>query len=68
MDYKEEQAKMGSESHSVMSSSLQPHGLHSSWNSPGQNTGVGSYFLFQESSQLRDGTQVSCIADGFFTS
>ena len=31
-----------SESHSVMSNSLQPNGLYSSWNSPGQNTGVGS--------------------------
>ena len=35
-----------SESHSVMSDSLQPHGLYSPWNSPGQNTGVGSYSLF----------------------
>ena len=26
---------------SVMSDCLQPHGLHSPWNSPGQNTGVG---------------------------
>ena len=31
-----------SESHSVMSNSLWPHGLYSAWNSPGQNTGVGS--------------------------
>ena len=31
-----------SESHSVMSNSLWPHGLYSPWNSPGQNTGVGS--------------------------
>ena len=31
-----------SESHSVMSDSLQPHGLYSPWNSPGQNTGVAS--------------------------
>ena len=31
-----------SESHSVMSDSLQPRGLYSSWNSPGQNTEVGS--------------------------
>ena len=37
-----------SESHSVVSDSLQPHGLYSPWNSPGQNTGVGSYFLLQE--------------------
>ena len=36
-----------SESRSVLSDSLQPHGLHSPWNSPGQNTGVGSLFLFQ---------------------
>ena len=34
-------------SHSVMSDSLRPHGLHSPWNSPGQNTGVGSLSLFQ---------------------
>ena len=33
-----------SESHSVMSDSLQPHGLYSPWNSPGQNTGVDSPF------------------------
>ena len=31
-----------SESHSVMSESLPPHGLYGPWNSPGQNTGVGS--------------------------
>ena len=30
-----------------MSDSLQPHGLYSSWNPPGQNTGVGSHFLLQ---------------------
>ena len=36
-----------SESHSVMSDCLQPHGLSSPWNSPGQNTGVGSYSLLQ---------------------
>ena len=33
-----------SESHSVVCESLQPHGQHSPWNSPGQNTGVGSLF------------------------
>ena len=27
--------------------SLQPHGLYSSWNSPGQNTGAGSLSLLQ---------------------
>ena len=34
-----------SKSHSVVSNSLQPHGLYSPWNSPGQNTGVGSLSL-----------------------
>ena len=29
-----------SESRSVLSDSLRPHGLYSPWNSPGQNTGV----------------------------
>ena len=36
-----------SESLSVMSSSLRPHGLHSPWNSPGQNTGVSNLCLPQ---------------------
>ena len=36
-----------SESHSVMSNSLQPHGLYSPWNSPGQNTGVSSHSFLQ---------------------
>ena len=31
----------------VMSDSLRSHGLHSPWNSPGQNTGVGSLSLLQ---------------------
>ena len=40
---------------SVVSDSLQPHGLKSSrllcpWDSPGNNTGVGSHFLLQGSS------------------
>ena len=34
-----------SESHSVLSNSLRP--LYSPWNSPGQNTGVGSLSLLQ---------------------
>ena len=37
-----------SESCSVVSNSLRPHGLYSSWNSPDQNTGVGSLSLLQE--------------------
>ena len=36
-----------SESHSVMSDSLGPHGLYSPWNSPGKNTGMGSFSLLQ---------------------
>ena len=36
-----------SESHLVLSDSLRPHGLYSLWNSPGQNTGVGSLSLLQ---------------------
>ena len=36
-----------SESFSVVSDSLQPHGLYNAWNSPGQNTGVGSLSLLQ---------------------
>ena len=36
-----------SESYSVMSDSLRPQGLSSSWNSPGQNTRVGSCSLLQ---------------------
>ena len=39
-------------SHSVVSNSLLPHGLvpfrlHSAWDSPGKNTGVGCHFLLQ---------------------
>ena len=36
-----------SESHSVMSDSLWPHGLYSLCNSPGQIIGVGSFSLLQ---------------------
>ena len=39
--------KCESESHSVMSDSLWPHGLYNPWNSPGQKTGVGSLSLLQ---------------------
>ena len=38
--------KSESESRS-MSNSLRPHGLYSPWNSPGQNTGVGSPSFLQ---------------------
>ena len=36
-----------SESHSVVSNSLQPQGLYYPWNSPGQNPGVCSFSLLQ---------------------
>ena len=36
-----------SESRLVVSDSLRPQGLYSPWNSPGQNTGVGSHSLLQ---------------------
>ena len=36
-----------SESRSVVSDYLRPYGPYSPWNSPGQNTGVGSHFLLQ---------------------
>ena len=40
--------KWKSESCSFVSDPLQPHGLYSPWNSPGQNPGVGSLSLLQE--------------------
>ena len=40
-------ALMKAESPSVVSNSLQPHGLCGPWNSPGQNTSVVSFFLLQ---------------------
>ena len=51
------EAQKESERLSVLSDSLRPHGLYNPWNSPGQNTGVGSLpllqgiFLTQESNQ-----------------
>ena len=45
----EQKVQLESESQncSVVSNSLQPHGLYSPWNSPGQNPGVGSLSLLQ---------------------
>ena len=42
-----EKSVSSSESCSVLSNSLWPHGLYSLWNSPGKNTGVGSLTLLQ---------------------
>ena len=41
------QTERESESHSVVSNSLQPHELYSPWNSPGQYTGVCSCSFLQ---------------------
>ena len=43
----QEEAWRWSESRSVVSDCLRPHGLYSPVNSPGQNTGVGSLSLLQ---------------------
>ena len=60
--------KSESESRLVVSDSLQPHGLYSPWNSPGQNTGVGSHSLHQGTFPIQGSNPVSCIAGEFFTS
>ena len=39
--------KWESESRSVVSGSLPPHGLYNPWNSPGYNTRIGSHSLLQ---------------------
>ena len=50
---------------SVVSDSLHPHGPYSPWNSPEYRSGQP----FPSSGNLPNpGTQVSCIAGGFFTS
>ena len=54
-----------SESHSVVSDSLRPHGLHSPWNS--QARILEWVAVSRGSSQPSDQTHVSCIAGGFFT-
>ena len=56
-----------SQSCSVVSDSLWPHGIHSPWNSPGQNTGVGCLSLLQWIFPTQELNRVSCIAGGFFT-
>ena len=53
-----------SESCSVVSDSLPPHGLYSPWNSPGRNTGVGSRSLPQGIFPTQGSNPVSC---GFST-
>ena len=56
---------MKSESHSVVSDSLRPHGLYSPWNSLGQNT--RAFPFSRGTSQPRDQIQVSPTVGRFFT-
>ena len=58
--------KVESESRSVVSDTLWPHGLNIPWNSPGQNTGVGSLSLLQGIFPTQRSRE-SRIAGGFFT-
>ena len=58
----------GSESCSVVSDFFQHHGLHSPWNSPGQNAGMGNLSLLQGIFPTQESDQVSCIAGRFFIS
>ena len=59
-----------SESHSVISDSLRPHGLYPNsllypWNYPGKNSGMGSYSLLQGIFLTQRSN--TYIAGGFFT-
>ena len=45
IEWESEESEWVNESRSVVSDSFQPHGLYSPWNSPSQNTGVGSLSL-----------------------
>ena len=50
-----------SQSCSVMSNSLRPHGLNSPWDSPGQNTGELAFPFSKGPSHPMDWTQVSAL-------
>ena len=50
-----------------MSDPLQPHGLYSPWNSPGQNTVWVAFPFSRGPSQPRNRTRVSYIAGRFFS-
>ena len=60
---------------SIVSDSLQPHGLYPArllcpWNSPGKNIGVGYHFLLQENfpiQGLNSSPVFPALAGGFFT-
>ena len=58
------------ESHSVVSDSLQPHGLYSPWNSPGQKPRVGSLSLLQgifPTQGSNPGLMTPALTGGFLT-
>ena len=57
-----------SESRSVLSNRLRTHGLYSPWDSPGQNTRVGSLSLLQGIFPTQGSNPGIHIAGGFFTS
>ena len=50
----------------LLSDFLQPHGLYGSWDSLGQDTGVGSLSLLQGIFSYQGSNQISHIAGGFF--
>ena len=57
---------------SVVFASLRPHGLQptgllSQWNFPGETPGAGCHFLLQGSSWPRDWIHIPCITGRFFT-
>ena len=59
-------------SRSVVSDSLQPHGLEPArllcpWDPPGKNAGADCHSLSRGSSPPRDQTQISYIVGRFFT-
>ena len=55
-------------SHSIVSESLRPHGLYSPWNSPGQDTGVGSLCLSPgDLPNPEIEPESPALAGGFFT-
>ena len=59
--------ELESERCSVVSNSLWPYGLYSPWNSPGQNTEVGSLSLVQGIFSTQGSNPGLRIAGGFFT-
>ena len=56
-----------SESHSVVSNSLRPQWLYNPWNSPGQNTGVGSLSLLQRIFPTQASNPALLLIGRFFT-